>query len=170
MTLGIFRFHILGLLFIALNRIMAPAFYAQKKPKLPTIAGLINFVSNILLVFILSKPMGGNGIALALSLASLLNTVFLFIFMKKMEAIEVGRLSRGTLLYALKMCVLSVIASVPTYFAHKALCGIFDGHGNLIAYGAPVLISALLFATIGVLELIITRDEVISVILKKVKK
>ena len=170
MTLGIFRFHIAGLLFIALNRIMAPAFYAQKKPKLPTIAGLINFGSNILLVFILSKPMGGNGIALALSLASLLNTVFLFIFMKKMEAIEVGRLARGTLIYALKMCVLSVIAAVPTYFVHNALTGLFEGHGSLIAYGAPVVISALLFAIIGVLELVITRDEVISVILKKVRK
>ena len=170
MTLGIFRFHIAGLLFIALNRIMAPAFYAQKKPKLPTIAGLVNFGSNILLVFILSKPMGGNGIALALSLASLLNTVFLFIFMKKMEAIEVGKLVRGTLLYSLKMCVLSVIAAVPTYFVHNALTGLFEGHGSLIAYGAPVIISGLLFAIIGVLELVITRDEVISVILKKVKK
>ena len=170
MTLGIFRFHIAGLLFIALNRIMAPAFYAQKKPKLPTIAGIVNFCANILLVLILARPMGGNGIALALSLASLLNTVFLFIFMKKMESIEVGRLARGTIIYALKMCVLSVIASIPTYFAHKALCGIFDGHGNLIAYGAPVVISALLFATIGVLELIITRDEVVGVILRKVKK
>ena len=170
MTLGIFRFHIAGLLFIALNRIMAPAFYAQKKPKLPTIAGLINFGSNILLVFILSKPMGGNGIALALSLASLLNTMFLFIFMKKMESIEVGRLARGTLIYALKMCVLSVIAAVPTYFVHNALTGLFEGHGSLIAYGAPVVISALLFAIIGVLELVITRDEVISVILKKVRK
>ncbi|SFI45725.1 putative peptidoglycan lipid II flippase [Treponema bryantii] len=170
MTLGIFRFHIAGLLFIALNRIMAPAFYAQKKPKLPTIAGLINFGSNILLVFILSKPMGGNGIAFALSLASLLNTAFLFIFMKKMESIEVGRLARGTLIYALKMCVLSVIAAVPTYFVHNALTGLFEGHGSLIAYGAPVVISALLFAIIGVLELVITRDEVISVILKKVRK
>ena len=170
MTLGIFRFHIAGLLFIALNRIMAPAFYAQKKPKLPTIAGLINFVSNILLVFILSKPMGGNGIALALSIASLLNTVFLFIFMKKMEAIEVGRLARGTLIYALKMCILSVIASVPTYFAHNALLKVFEGHGNLISYGAPVVISALLFAVIGVLELVITKDEIIKDILKKVKR
>ena len=170
MTLGVFRFHIMGLLFIALNRIMAPAFYAQKKPKLPTIAGLINFCSNILLVLILARPMGGNGIALALSLASLLNTLFLFIFMKKMEAIEVGRLARGTLLYAIKMSLLSVIAAIPTYFAHKALCVIFDGHGNLIAYGAPVLISGLLFAAIGVLELIITKDDIIKDILKKVKK
>ena len=170
MTVNIFRFHILGLLFIALNRVIAPAFYAQKKPKLPTIAGLINFVSNILLVFILSKPMKGNGIALALSLASLLNTVFLFIFMKKMEAIEVGKLVRGTLLYGLKMCVLSVIAAVPSFFVHRSLCGAFEGHGSLIAYGAPVVISGLVFAAIGVLELVITRDEIVSVILKKARK
>ena len=170
MTLGVFRFHIAGLLFIALNRIMAPAFYAQKKPKLPAIAGVINFASNILMVLILAIPMGGNGIALALSLASLLNTVFLFIFMKKMEAVEVGRVVRGTLLYAIKMCVLSVIAAVPACFTHKALLDIFAGHGNLISYGAPVLISGLLFATVGVLELIITRDEIVGVILKKVRK
>ena len=38
LTLGEFRYHMIGLLFIALNRIIAPAFYAQKNPKLPTLA------------------------------------------------------------------------------------------------------------------------------------
>ena len=114
--------------------------------------------------------MGGNGIALALSIASLFNTVFLFIFMKKMEAMEIGRLVSGTLLYALKMCIMSVIAAVPCWFAHGALVNYFAGHGRLIAYGAPVIISGLLFAVIGVLELIITRDEIISIIFKKVKR
>ena len=170
MTLGVFRFHIAGLLFIALNRIMAPAFYAQKKPKLPTIAGLINFGSNIILVLILSRPMKGNGIALALSVASLFNTVFLFIFMKKMESIEVGKLARGTILYALKMCVFSVIAAVPTYFVHKLTVDYFAGYSKIICYGAPIVISGIVFALIGVLELVITRDEIVRVILKKVKK
>ena len=170
MTLGVFRFHIAGLLFIALNRIMAPAFYAQKKPKLPTIAGLINFGSNIILVLILSRPMKGNGIALALSVASLLNTVFLFIFMKKMESIEVGKLARGTILYALKMCVFSVIAAIPTYFVHKLTVDYFAGYSKIICYGAPIVISGIVFALIGVLELVITRDEIVRVILKKVKK
>lgn len=170
MTLGVFRFHIAGLLFIALNRIMAPAFYAQKKPKLPTIAGLINFGSNIILVLILSRPMKGNGIALALSVASLLNTVFLFIFMKKMESIEVGKLACGTILYALKMCVFSVIAAVPTFFVHKLTVDYFAGYSKIICYGAPIVISGIVFALIGVLELVITRDEIVRVILKKVKK
>ena len=170
LTLGEFRFHIAGLLFIALNRVISPAFYAQEKPKLPTLAGLVNFGSNILLVLILSRPMGGNGIALALSLASLLNTVFLFIFMKKMEAMEVGRLVKGTLLYSLKMIIMSVIAAAPCWFLHAKLVELFASYGRLIAYGAPVIITGLLFAVIGVAELVVTRDEIISVILKKVKK
>ena len=170
MTLGIFRFHISGLLFIALNRIIAPAFYAQKKTKLATLAGLVNFGTNILLVLILAKPMGGNGIALALSLASMFNTIALFIFMKKMEAIEVGRVVKGTILYALKMCVYSVIAAVPTYFVHKFTVEYFADYSKIICYGAPILISGIVFAIIGVLELVITRDEIVRVILKKVKK
>ncbi len=170
MTLGIFRFHISGLLFIALNRIIAPAFYAQKKTKLATLAGLVNFGTNIMLVLILAKPMGGNGIAFALSLASMFNTIALFVFMKKMEAIEVGRVVKGTILYALKMCVFSVIAAVPTYFVHKLTIEYFAGYSKIICYGAPILISGIVFAVIGVLELIITRDEIISVILHKVRK
>ena len=82
--------------------------------------------------------------------------------MKKMESIEVGRLARGTLLYALKMLIFSVIASVPTYYLHKFLVKTFEGRGNLIAYGAPVVISAIAFALVGVLELIIARDEIVQ--------
>jgi putative peptidoglycan lipid II flippase len=170
MTVGIFRYHILGLLFIALNRIIAPAFYAQKKPKLAAIAGLVNFGSNILLVLILSIPMKGQGIALALSLASMFNTIALFFFMKKMEAIEIGRLALGTFLYALKMFVFSIIAAIPTYFVHKLTVEYFADYSKIICYGAPILISGIVFAVVGVLELLITRDEIVNVIIRKVKK
>ena len=170
LTLGAFQFHIAGLLFIALNRIISPAFYAQGNTKLPTTAGIISFGVNIVLALILARFMKGNGIALALSVASLFNTIFLFIFMKKMEAIEVGKLLKGTILYALKMCLFSVIAAIPTFFVHKAITGAFEGYGRLVGFGAPVMISALVFGAVGVLELIVTRDEIISVILHKVKK
>ena len=170
LTLGEFRFHMAGVVFIALNRIIAPAFYAQKKPKLATIAGLVNFGTNILLVLILSRPMKGNGIALALSLASCFNTIFLFIFMKKMEAIEVGKLVRGTILYALKMCLFSIIALIPAWFVHTKLTLFFAGHGRLIENGIPIIVTALVFGAIGILELIITRDEIIKTIAGKIKR
>lgn len=170
LTLGAFRFHIAGLLFIALNRIISPAFYAQGNTKLPTLAGIISFGANIILALILSIFMKGNGIALALSLASLLNTVFLFIFMEKMNSIEVGKVLIGTLLYTLRIIILSVIAAIPTYFIHNLLVKMFSDGGRLLGFGMPVVLSAIVFAIIGVLELIITRDELVKVILKKVKR
>lgn len=170
LTLGAFRFHIAGLLFIALNRIISPAFYAQGNTKLPTLAGIISFGANIILALILSIFMKGNGIALALSLASLLNTVFLFIFMKKMNSIEVRKVLKGTLLYTLRIIILSVIAAIPTYFIHNLLVKMFSDGGRLLGFGMPVVLSAIVFAIIGVLELIITRDELVKVILKKVKR
>ena len=170
LTLGEFRFHIAGLLFIALNRIISPAFYAQKNSKLPTLAGLISFGSNIILVLILSKPMGGNGIALALSLASLVNTVFLFIFMGKMEAINVKKVAVNTIVYIIKISIYSVIAALPCYFLRPILVDFFAPYGRLIGYGAPVAILGLIFGIIGVLELIITRDEMVMVIRGKIRK
>lgn len=170
LTLGEFRFHIAGLLFIALNRIISPAFYAQKNNKLPTLAGLISFASNIILVLVLSKPMKGNGIALALSLASLVNTIFLFIFMKKMNSFDVKSVVKNTIFYALKVSVYSVIAALPCYFIRPFIVAKFEPYGRLIGYGMPIVITGIIFAVIGVAELIITKDEIVSVITGKIRR
>lgn len=170
LTLGEFRFHIAGLLFIAMNRIISPAFYAQGNTKLPTFAGIISFGSNILLVFIFAIPMQGNGIALALSLASLVNTIFLFIFMGKMESINVGKVAKSTVIYIVKICIYSVIAAIPCMCLRPILVEKFAGYGRLVGYGMPVAILAVVFGAIGVIELIVTKDEIISVIVKKVRK
>ena len=170
MTLGEFRFHISGLLFIALNRIISPAFYAQKNSKLPALAGLLNCGTNILLVFLLAQPMKGNGIALALSLGSFANTVFLFIFMKKLHTFQIGFLLKSAFTYLIKIVIYSVIASVPAYFVHQLLVARLADYGKLMSYGVPVLGSAIVFGAVGVGLLIITKDELISVILKKFRK
>lgn len=173
LTLGEFRYHMIGLLFIALNRVIAPAFYAQKKPKLATYAGITCFASNILFAFILVAPMQGNGIALALTIASGINTIFLFIFMKKMDGMngsEIFKLVKGTLAYIIKLVILSVIAAVPCYFLRPVLLDLFQDYSKIVSQGLPLLISFVIFAFIGVAELIITRDEVVAIILRKFLK
>ena len=167
LTLGEFRFHIAGLTFIALNRILSPSFYAQKNTKLPTTAGIISFASNILLVLILVKPFGGNGIALALSIASLINTIFLFIFMKRLGTIQTGPVVKSTILYAIKISAMSLIAALPCWFLRPVLLKAFEGHGRLVSAGLPAGILAVIFAVIGVLELVITRDEIVMTIIKR---
>lgn len=170
LTLGAFRWHIAGLLFIALNRIIAPAFYAQRNTKSPTLSGIISFCFNIVFALVFGLLMGGNGIAMALSLASLMNTIFLFIFMKKMESFDVKGLLRNLGLYILKITLFSVIASVPTFFLNRYLTDLFAESSRIIAYGVPVLCTALVFGAAGVILLVVTGDKSTKVILKKIKK
>lgn len=170
LTLGAFRWHIAGLLFIALNRIIAPAFYAQQNTKLPTTAGIISFVLNMIFAVLLALPMKGDGIALALTLASLGNTIFLFIFMRKMESFDVKKLLKDLSIYILKIIAFSVVASVPVYFLRPILLRTFEGHGKLIAYGLPIVITAFIFAIVGVGLLIVTGDKSTKALLRKIKR
>jgi len=170
LTLGVFRFHISGLLFIALNRIISPAFYAQGNSKLPATAGLINCGTNIILVLLLSKTLRGNGIAFALSFASAVNTIVLFIFMKKLGTFQIKYILKNALIYIVKIIIYSVIAAIPTYFVHNALTKAFANAGRFAGFGIPVAGSAVVFAIMGVGLLILTKDELVSVILKKVRK
>lgn len=168
-TLGVFQFHIAGLFFIAVNRIITPAFYAQQNTKLPTLSGIISMIANIILAVILSFPMKGPGIALALSLASAVNTVFLFIFMKKMPCMDYKGLAKKMILYVLKMCVFGTIAAVPVYFLRPVLLKAFEGHNRFFSYGIPVCITAFVFGIAGCVLLLIFKDEAATTLLNKVK-
>ena len=173
LTLVAFRMHIAGLFFIALNRIISPAFYAQGNTKSPTVAGIFGFAVNIglaLAVVLLRNDGTGAGIALALSVASFANTVALFVFLRKNQNLDVKAVTKGTIFYALKLIVFSLIAAVPTFFVRNALNQLLAGRGRLIGFGLPVFACAAVFALAGVAMLVITKDEIVRVILKKVRR
>ena len=159
LTLSAFIFHMPGLFFIALNRILAPAFYAQSDTKSPTLAGLVSFTVNMVLALILVKPFRGAGIALALSIASAVNTVLLLVFLRRNPNIAVSRALRSVLLYTAKMLVLSAVAVIPLVLLSPLLLEIFAGYGRLIAYGVPLAINCLIFILLGLLLLALTRDR-----------
>ena len=174
LTLTAFRFHIAGLFFIAMNRVVAPAFYAQGNTKSPTLAGILGLAINMIFALILIKPMSGGGIALALTLGSLANSILLFVFLKKNKQIDVKAVVGGTILYSIKMAVLSVIAAVPAILVKNATSAFFAGRGRLVEFGGTVVLTAIVFAFAGILLLLITKDPVLAsaknMVLKKVKK
>lgn len=161
LTFDAFKWHIAGLVFIALNRILAPAFYSRSNTKSPTVAGLFNFFTNMVLAAILARPMKGAGIALALSAASAVNTVALFIFMKKEKFSGVSELVKTTVFYSLRMVLLSAVAAVPTYFIRQPLLNAFAGHNRFISQGVPLAVMGLVFAGTGIILMILTRDPLI---------
>jgi len=174
LTLTAFRFHIAGLFFIAMNRVVAPAFYAQGNTKSPTLAGILGLAINMIFALILIKPMNGGGIALALTLGSLANSILLFVFLKKNKQIDVKAVVGGTILYSIKMAVLSVIAAIPATLVKNATSAFFAGRGRLVEFGGTVVLTAIVFAFAGILLLLITKDPVLAsaknMVLKKVKK
>ena len=170
LTLEAFRYHIIGLFFIAVNRIISPAFYAQGNTKSPVVAGIIGFAVNILLALVLVTPMAGGGIALALTLASLANTVFLFVFLAKTKTVSVAVVVKDMILYSLKLVVYSIIASLPLILFHNQIFSLIQSNNRFIREGGTLTVAALIFAFIGVALLLLTKDPVVKVVMDKIKR
>ncbi|MDR2535248.1 MAG: murein biosynthesis integral membrane protein MurJ [Treponema sp.] len=170
LTLGAFSFHIAGLYFIALNRILAPAFYAQSDSRSPSLAGIISFGVNIGSALVLVGPLRGSGIALALSLAGAINTILLLFFLRRNPRIAVGRTLRSVLRYTLKLAFFSGIAMLPVLWLSPRLLALFSGRIRFIGYGLPLIITALCYGALGVLLLFITKDPQIRGIIAVFKK
>ncbi|MDR3357086.1 MAG: murein biosynthesis integral membrane protein MurJ [Spirochaetaceae bacterium] len=153
LTLTAFRFHIAGLYFIALNRIIAPAFYARNDAASPTKAGVFSFAVNIALAVLLVGPMKGGGVALALSVSGAANTAALFVLFGKKTHIDIKGFLTKRLIFMLRMTAFSVIALIPVLLFNKYLAGFFtaEGAGNrFYRYALPLFITLILFAGTGV--------------------
>lgn len=170
LTKTAFTFHIPALLFIALNRILAPAFYAQSDSKSPTIAGLASFAVNMLLAAVLVHPMRGAGVALALTAASFVNTALLLIFLRKNPKIDLTQTVLSTLLYVVKMIVCSGLLVLPLVYFSPRLFAVFADYGRVIRYGAPLVILAAAYFSAGLLLLILTKDKQVWSVLNMIRK
>jgi putative peptidoglycan lipid II flippase len=166
LTLSAFTFHMPGLFFIALNRILAPAFYAQSDSRSPTLAGIISFAANMCLAVLLVRPLRGAGIALALSLASAINTALLLLFLKKNPKIAVSKALGSALAYTLKLAVLSALAVIPVRLLSPRLLAIFAGRGRIVSYGIPLAINTLVYILLGVLLLLLSKDRQLQNLIK----
>ena len=171
LTAAAFRMHTIGLFFIAANRVISPAFYAQQDTKLPTAAGIASFAVNIAFAFLLAPSFSGRGIALSLSIASAANTILLFIMMKRREGFNQSFLLKGALGYAAKIALLSAAAGGLLYAFRPRIIALFAGlsnMGRLIAVGAPLAACALFFAAAGMLLLALSKDALLISLLSSI--
>jgi putative peptidoglycan lipid II flippase len=170
LTFAAFIFHMPGLYFIALNRILAPAFYAQSDTKSPTIAGIISMAVNMCLAVALVGSSRGSGIAFALSFASAVNTVLLIVFLRKNKNIAIRAALGSVLLYVLKLVIISVLAATPVYFLSPSIQEFFAGNGRLVSYGVPLAVNGIAYMLLGIFMLAITKDQYLLGIFGMFKK
>lgn len=99
-------FYSLGLSFVALVRVVAPAFYALKDTRTPVITAFISFVLNLIFSLALMGPLRHGGLALASSLSALVNMCLLFwLFRRKVGPIGGSRI--------IKTGAFALVASAP---------------------------------------------------------
>jgi len=99
------QFHAMGLLFIGQARVFQQVFFAYKDLKTPTLVAAVVAALNIVLCVALAVPLRHGGVALAGSVASLVNTVlFLWLLERRLGGLNlrpvyglVGRMILATL-------------------------------------------------------------------------
>jgi putative peptidoglycan lipid II flippase len=103
MSASCLLFFALSLPFISGVKVLAPAFYSLKDTKTPVIVAFFVMISYIGLSLLLMQPLRVGGIALALSLSSILNFFLLFLLLEK----KIGRVQRAEIALSGLRCLLS---------------------------------------------------------------
>jgi len=99
-------FFAFGLPFISGTKILAPMFFSLKDTKTPVIVAFFVMISYIGFSLILMGPLRAGGIALALSISSLINFVMLFYLLEK----KLGKIEKKDLfISALKSALSAVV-------------------------------------------------------------
>ncbi len=103
-------FFAFGLPFISGTKILAPMFFSLKDTKTPVIVAFFVMMSYIGFSLFLMGPLRAGGIALALSLSSLINFVALFVLLEK----KLGRIEKKDLLVSAMKSALSAVVMAGT--------------------------------------------------------
>lgn len=128
------------------------------------------FGINIVLAAALAGFMQGGGIALALTIASAVNTGLLLYFLTKSDSIDVRTLLTSAAGFTVKMLLFSLIAAAPLYFFGARLYDPLAAYPRIIAQGLPLFISAALFALIILTLLLITGDSLLKTAVQKIRR
>ncbi|MFQ5736945.1 MAG: murein biosynthesis integral membrane protein MurJ [Thermodesulfobacteriota bacterium] len=105
-------YYAVGLVPVAISRILVSVFYSLKDTATPVWVALGTFVSNVILCLLLVGPLGIGGLALATSLSSAINMAALFLILRRKFGAFGGRKILGS---ALKSTAASVVMGVVIY-------------------------------------------------------
>ena len=103
-------YYSLGLAFVAMVRVLVPAFYAMKDTATPVKIAFVAFILNVLFSLILMKPLLHGGLALASTLSAMFNMFLLLYFLRR----KIGPFGGRKIAFA---GFKTALASVPMFLA-----------------------------------------------------
>lgn len=125
-------YYALGLVPVSTSRILSSVFYSLKDTATPVYAAVAAFVVNVVLCYLLIKPLGHGGLALATSISSAINAAILLIILKRKFGHFEGRL---ILTSAAKSLAAAVVMGATIYL----LVSLVNGMGMVILTGAIII-------------------------------
>jgi putative peptidoglycan lipid II flippase len=173
LTVEVFLCHMTGLVFIAANRILSSAFYARGDTKTPTWAGLVSIGVNLLASLVFSRSLGAPGIALALSLASAVNTALLVAALLTLPLPGLREGLSGAARYGLRLLAFSILAGLALLGIRLFLPSaefVKFARGETLGAGLSLLFSGIVYASVGIGALALSRDRFAASILRAFKK
>ncbi len=123
MTANALLYYSIGLFAYASVRLITMAFYALKDTKTPVKIGVFIVFLNITLDLILVRYLAHSGLALATSLAAIINMIILLIFLQK----KIGNvISRAQTLFLLRIIIASLIMGISCILVSNYLENILE--------------------------------------------
>lgn len=134
-------FYSVGLWAFAGTRITAQVFYSLKDTKTPVKAGVIAVIVNIVLSIVLMKPLKHGGLALATSVAAMVNLSFLIYALRQ----KLGRINMREIIGSLKTVVpANILMGVVAWIITRG--NIWGTNGNLLMK-TVILIAGIVVST-----------------------
>lgn len=139
-------YYAIGLSFVALIRVLAPAFYALKDTRTPVWTALIAFVLNVGFSLALMGPLKHGGLALATTLSACCNMLMLLWFLRRKVGPFGGRMITVS---AFKALLASLPMALAVYLISRL--GNWEAMGHTMVKGA--ILGAAIFAGMAVYAL-----------------
>ena len=147
-TAAALRFYAVGLIGYSIVRIVSPAFYALRRSRIPVAASIASVVANVVLAVVLVQVMSFAGLALATSLAAIINAgIQLVLLRRELGGIQAGRIA---LTFA-KTTVAALAMGAAAWYAEAWLRAALPGE-------AIALQALRVFATIGVALIVLSAS------------
>lgn len=159
LTSGVFRIHISGLYFIALTRIIAPAFFSLEDSKTPAMLGIISVLIGVVLMIVLAPIYGANGIATATITSSIILAILYFVFLQKKEQLDFTNILKATIPASIRILLTSILSYIPLYFLKEPIFKMISSDNRIIGIGIPLFITTLLYFSTYFIILLISKEK-----------
>ncbi len=143
-TAAALRLYAIGLIGYSTTRIASPVFYAIGRSRVPVVLSAVSVTVNLVLSLVFVKVMGFRGLALATSIAALVNAALCVVLLRR-ELNGMGG-SRLPAVFA-KVAIASAVMAVAVVTVNRSLYGIASDGSTLSQ--AVALLAALLTGLIA---------------------